>query len=160
MKLIAHRLIAASITLAALSRAQIIDGFAEGGWERFASTPGTVSTAPGKLHLQDSEESPAWVTVSKTFTVDFGRTPLFLVKVASVSDRGTVKLIRRDPYDKRVAIEIDRPGLYMVDMRERFGWQGVARVETCLYAIGDEEQITYESKPSTSSSRDSRCAAA
>jgi hypothetical protein len=121
-----------------------MDDFSEGGWTRFPSTPGTVSMAKGKLHLEDGRESPAWVTVSKTFPVDLDKTPLFIVKVSTVSDRGTVKLIRKKPHDKRVAVEIDRPGLYALDIREQFGWQGSVAIETCLYAIGDEEEITYE----------------
>ena len=128
----------------AVSHAQVVDDFSKGGWARFASTPGKMSVETGKLHLEDGPEPPSWVTVSKTFTVDVDKTPIFVVKVAAASDRGTVKLIREDPYDKRVAIDIDRPGLYAVDMRRRFGWKGVAAVETCLYAIGDEEEITYE----------------
>ncbi len=124
--------------------AGIVDDFSEGGWTRFASTPGKVSTETGRLHLEDGRESPAWITVSKTFSIDVDKMPFFVVKVSSVSDRGTVKLIRKEPYDKRVAIEIDRPGLYALDIRSRFDWKGSAAVETCLYAIGNEEQITYE----------------
>ena len=136
--------LAALAVSVAFSHAQIVDDFSEAGWTQFTSTPGKMSAEPGKLHLEDGLEPPAWITVSKTFTVDVDKTPFFIVKVAAVSDRGTVKLIWQDPYDKRVAIQIDRSGLYAVDMRSRFGWQGVGAVETCLYAIGDEEKITYE----------------
>ena len=139
-----HPVLATVVLSIAASHAQIVDDFSEGGWTRFASTPGRMSVATGKLHVQDGPEPPGWTTVSKTFTVDVDKTPFFIVVVAAVSDRGTVKLIRKDPYDKRVAVEIDRPGLYAVDMRSRFGWGGVGAVETCLYAIGDEEEITYE----------------
>ena len=141
---------ALSMALAALAmsitagHAQVVDDFSKGGWTRFSSTPGKMSAAAGKLHLVDGPEPPGYITVSKTFTVDVDKTPFFVVKVADASDRGTVKLIRKDPYDKRVAIEIDRPGLYVVDMRRQFGWKGVGKVETCLYAIGDQEEITYE----------------
>ena len=144
MRRVLHPSLAALWLAIAAGHGQIVDRFSEGGWTRFPSTPGTMSVEAGKLHLLDGQEPPAWVTVSKVFTVDFGETPFFIVKVAAASDRGTVKLIREDPYDKRVAIEIDRPGLYAVDMRSRFGWQGVGEVQTCLYAIGDEEEITYE----------------
>jgi len=123
--------------------AAMVDDFSTGGWTRFNSTPGTLSVGPGKLHLVDAPESPDWVTASKTIEVDLDQTPLFLVQVSSLSDRGTVKLIRQDPRDKRVALEIDRPGLYAIDMRQRFGWQGKTDVEVCLYAIGAEEEITY-----------------
>ena len=128
----------------AASHAQIVDDFSEGGWNRSTSTPGKVSIDTGKLRLEDGREPPAWVTVSKTFSIDVHKMPFFVVKVSTLSDRGTVKLIRKEPYDKRVVIEIDRPGLYALDMRSRFGWQGPAAIETCLYAIGDEEEITYE----------------
>lgn len=130
--------------LIAASHAQVVDDFSEGGWTRFASTPGKMSVDTGRMRLVDEPGPPDWITASKTFTVDVDKTPLFVVKVLAASDRGTVKLIRKDPYDKRVAIELDRPGLYAVDLRRRFGWQGVTRVETCLYANGDEEDITYE----------------
>ena len=126
------------------AHAEVIDDFSQGGWKLFPSTPGRFTVEAGRLHLQDAEGTPSWVTASKVFTVDVDKTPFFLVKVATASDRGTVKLIRQDPYDKRVAIEIDRPGLYAVDMRGRFGWEGPCDLETCLYAIGDEEEITYE----------------
>lgn len=126
------------------THAEVIDDFSQGGWELFSSTPGRITAEPGCLYLQDAEGDPSWVTASKVFTVDAERTLFFLVKVTTASDRGTVKLIRRDPYDKRVAIEIDRPGLYAVDMHGQFGWEGPCDIETCLYAIGDEEEITYE----------------
>jgi len=126
------------------THAEVIDDFSRGGWARFPSTPGQLAVEPGRLYLQDSEGRPGYVTASKVLAVDVDRTPFFLVKVTAASDRGTVKLIRRDPYDKRVAIEIDRPGLYAVDMRSQFGWKGACDIETCLYAIGDEAEITYE----------------
>jgi len=128
----------------AASHAQIVDDFSEGGWMQYASTPGKISMDTGKLHLMDAPGPLGWITASKMFTVDVGKMPLFIVKVSTLSDRGTVKLIRKDLHDKRVAIEIDRPGLYALDMRRQFGWQGVAAIETCLYAIGDEEEISYE----------------
>ena len=124
--------------------AEIIDDFSQDGWLKFASTPGELSIEQGKMHLVDAPGEPGWMTVSRTFTVDFDKTPFFLVNVADASDSGTVKLIRKDPYDKQVAINIDRPGLYAVDMRSRYGWNGTADVETCLYVNGDEEEITYE----------------
>ena len=96
------------------------------------------------MRLVDARGEPDWITASKTFTVDFEKTPFFLVKVTDVSDSGTVKLIRKKPYDKRVAVNINQPGLYAVDMRSEFGWKGVGEVETCLYANGEEEEITYE----------------
>ncbi|OGV81519.1 MAG: hypothetical protein A3K19_17220 [Lentisphaerae bacterium RIFOXYB12_FULL_65_16] len=136
-------LAALTLTITAV-QAQLVDDFSSGGWVQFADTPGTMSIERGKLLLKDGAGDPGWVTVSKTFTVDIDKTPVFIVKVVAVSDRGTVKLIRQDPYDKQVAIEIDRPGLYAVDMRSRFGWKGVGAVETNLYAIGDDEEITYE----------------
>ncbi|UCF16612.1 MAG: hypothetical protein JSW59_03950, partial [Phycisphaerales bacterium] len=139
-----------TITLTALAMsaaagpAPVVDDFSKGGWIRSSSTPGKISMDAGKLHLKDGPESPDWITANKTFTIDVDKMPFFVVKVTHASDRGTVKLIRKDPYDKRVAIEIDRPGLYALDTRRRFGWQGVAAIETCLYAIGAEEEITYE----------------
>jgi len=122
-------------TSAVAGQDRIVDDFSQGGWRRFRSTPGKVSMDKGKLHLEDQRDPPAWITVSKTFSIDVDKTPLFIVKISSVSDRGTVKLIRKEPYDKRVALEIDRPGLYAIDMRERFDWQGSVAIEICLYAI-------------------------
>ena len=124
--------------------AEIVDDFSAGGWREFSSTPGEMTIQEGKMRLVDAPGEPEWITASKTFTVDFEKTPFFLVKVADVSDTGTVKLIRKEPYDKRVAINIDRPGLYAVNMPSQFGWKGSGEVETCLYANGDEEEITYE----------------
>ncbi len=123
--------------------AQLVDDFSQAGWKLFDSTPGRITTEAGSLHLEDAEGEPNWATAGRVFSVDVDQTPVFLVEVTALSDRGTVKLIRREPYDKRVAIDIDRPGLYAVDMRSKFGWQGTIDIETCLYAIGDGESITY-----------------
>jgi hypothetical protein len=128
----------------ATGHAGVVDDFSEGDWTRFTSTPGMVSIDTGKLHLEDGRDPPDWITVSKTFSIDVDKMPFFVVKVSSVSDRGTVKLIRKEPHDKRMAIEIDRPGLYAIDMCSRFGWKGSAAIEICLYAIGNQEQITFE----------------
>jgi hypothetical protein len=124
--------------------AQVMDDFSQGGWKRFDSTPGQVKAEAGSLYLKDAEGDPAWITASRIFHVDVDRTPVLVVEVAAVSDRGTVKLIRQDTNDKRVAIEIDRPGLYAVDLRKQFGWKGPIDLETTLYAIGEGENITYK----------------
>ncbi len=125
--------------------ARIIDDFSEGGWSRFSSTPGTISAAKGKLTLKDGAEAPDWVTVSKKFMVDVDQTPNLVVRVAALSGQGTVKLIRKEPYDKQVALQIGRAGEYVVNMQKRFGWKGKNEIEVCLYAIGAEEEITYQS---------------
>ena len=143
MKTMPYWALAVLVLSLAPIQAEVVDDFSLGGWTLFSSTPGELAVEAGSLHLQDAEGDPSWVTASKVFTVDVDKTPFFLVKVAAASDRGTVKLIRRTPYDKRVAVDIDRPGLYAVDMRSRFGWEGDCQIETCLYAIGEEEEITY-----------------
>ncbi len=132
------------VLVSSAARGQIVDDFSGEGWQQSASTPGEMSIGPGKMRLKDAAGEPDWMTVSKTFAVDFEETPIFVVKVADVSDGGTVKLIRKEPYDKRTAIRINRPGLYSVDMRSQFGWKGAGEVETCLYVDNDEEEITYE----------------
>ena len=137
--------LSALVTPIALIHAQVADDFSKGGWKQFSSTPGRMSVETGKLHLVDGPEPPGYITVSKTFTVDLDKTPFCVVKVAHASDRGLVKLIRKNPQDKREAIEIDRPGLFAVDVRSQFGWTGKASIEMCLYGMGDEEEITYES---------------
>lgn len=135
--------VAALVSLSAV-HGQVLDDFSQGGWRLFDSTPGSLKAEAGSLYLEDAEGEPSWVTANRVFTVDTDKTPFFLVEVAALSDRGTVKLIRREPYDKRDAIQIDRPGLYAVDMRGKFGWTGSIEVETCLYAIGEAENITYK----------------
>ncbi|MHB8901873.1 MAG: right-handed parallel beta-helix repeat-containing protein, partial [Thermoguttaceae bacterium] len=127
---------------ASTANGQIVDDFVE-GWRQSSSTPGEMSTHPGKLHMKDARGEPDWMTVSKTFEVDFEKTPVFLVQVADVSSAGTVKLIRQEPFDKRTALRINGPGLYAVDMRSQFGWKGTGKVEVCLYVDDDEEEITY-----------------
>jgi hypothetical protein len=126
------------------ARGQVLDDFSGGGWKRFDSTPGELTVEVGKLRLVDSAEPPDWVTASKVFKVDLDQTPIFVVKVAAVTDRGTVKLIRRPPEDKRNVLSIDQPGLYAIDVRKTTGWSGQNEVETCLYAAGDQGDITYE----------------
>lgn len=125
--------------------AQVVDDFSQGGWKVFDSTPGKMTAKGGDLYLEDAAGPPAWVTASRVFHVDVDKTPVFVVEVGAVSDRGTVKLIRQQPFDKRVALEIDRPGLYAVDLRAKFGWLGVIDVEACLYAAGEGESISYKS---------------
>ncbi len=128
----------------AATGAEVRDDFSTGGWTRFNSTPGTLTVEQGKLRLVDSADEPEWVTASKVFKVDCAQTPVFIVKVKALSDRGTVKLIRQPGGDKREALSIDQPGLYAVDVRRAYGWTGAADLEVCLYAIGDQSDITYE----------------
>jgi hypothetical protein len=136
--------LAALLLALAPAYAQMVDDFSQGGWKLFGSTPGTITAEPGRLYLEDAQGGSEWVTASKMLTVDVDKTPVFIVEVASVSDGGTVKLIRQEPFDKRIAIDIDRPGLYAVDMRAAFGWSGTMQIETCLYALGDQGNITYK----------------
>ena len=143
MKPVFLSLLVALVPITSVVSTEILDDFSIGGWERFSSTPGEMSLEQGRMQLMDAAGEPNWVTASKTFSVDFDATPFFLVQVTDVSDSGTVKLIRKKPFDKRVAIGMDQPGLYAVDMRGEFGWKGTGEVEVCLYANGDEEEITY-----------------
>lgn len=136
-------LVASLALTVATAFAQILDDFSEGGWTPFSSTPGRCEAGPGRLTLEDAKGAPEWMTASKVYTVDLERTPVFIVSVTSLSDRGQVKLIRKEPFDKREAVEIDRPGLYAVDMGRQFGWTGTQEVEACLYALGDAESITF-----------------
>ena len=57
--------------------AEIIDDFSAGGWREFSSTPGEMSIEQGKMRLVDAPGQPGWMTASKTFTVDFEKTPTF-----------------------------------------------------------------------------------
>jgi hypothetical protein len=139
-----HIALVAVLLSLATGRADVVDDFGGGDWRRFEDTPGTVTAETGKLRLVDSPEPPEYVTASKVHRVDLDQTPVFVVKVAAVTDSGTVKLIRRKPADKREVISIDRPGLYAIDVRKAYGWTGPSEVETCLYAIGDQEDITFE----------------
>ncbi len=127
----------------ALGTSQTVDDFTSGGWERWNETPGTLSVQAGELRLTNSPEPPSWVTTSKVFAVDVDQSPLFVLKVTAVTDGGTVKLIRQKPYDKRVAIEIDQPGVYVVDLHKTFGWSGPVKIETCLYGNGDGGEIAF-----------------
>lgn len=136
--------LAVLLSLAAC-RADVVDDFSGNDWKQFSSTPGKLTAAAGKLNLVDAAEEPSWITASKTFKVDVDQTPYFLVDVAELSSRGTVKLIRREPYDKRDVLSIDLPGLWMVDLKNQLKWSGSIEVEVCLYAIGDEAEITYSS---------------
>ena len=143
MKTRHHLLLIVALLTPTLLHAQTVDDFSQGGWRLFDSTPGTIKAEAGSLYLEDADGEKAWVTASKVFNVDIDKTPFFVVEVASLSDRGTVKLIRREPYDKRVSVEMDMPGLYAVDMRGQYGWTGPVEIETCLYANGDGENITF-----------------
>ncbi|NUQ01281.1 MAG: hypothetical protein HUU35_15650, partial [Armatimonadetes bacterium] len=125
------------------AQAQVIDDFSA-GWKPFATTPGKMTAEAGKLHLVDDQAEPDWYTVSKVLDVNFDQNPWFLAQVTDLSDRGTIKLIRKNPDDKQTVFEIDRPGLYAIDLRQRYKWGGSARVEVCLYAAGSESEITYE----------------
>lgn len=138
-----QRILCLVALVSALVRAQLLDDFSQGGWERFASTPGTLVVEPGRLHLQDADEAPDWVTASKRFSVDLDRHPLFLVSVTALSDHGTVKLIRKNPDDKRTVLEMGSPGLYVIDLTKRFGWKGPCEIDVCLYAVGFGESIDY-----------------
>ncbi|MBT4820524.1 MAG: right-handed parallel beta-helix repeat-containing protein [Lentisphaerae bacterium] len=126
------------------SSAQITDDFSQKGWELSPGTPGTLSCEKGALTIEDKAAPPGYATASKTFTVDTDTCPLFLVSVTQMSGNGSVKLIRMRPFEKKVALTINSPGLYAVDMHKRFGWKGVQQIQVCLYASGDEESITFD----------------
>ncbi|MDX9979289.1 MAG: right-handed parallel beta-helix repeat-containing protein, partial [Lentisphaeria bacterium] len=138
-----QRILGLVALVSVLAQAQLLDDFSQGGWERFSSTPGTLIAEPGRLHLQDADEAPDWVTAGKRFSVDLDQHPLFVVNVTALSDHGTVKLIRKNPDDKRTALEMGSPGLYVIDLSKRFGWKGPCEIEVCLYAVGFGENIDY-----------------
>lgn len=123
--------------------ADIVDDFSGGNWIQAPDTPGKFSVEKGRLSLQDSPGKPGWITASKTIKVDVDKTPYLIVKVASLSDRGQVKLIREKPYDKQEAVKIDAPGLYAVNLLERFTWKGTNNIKVSLYSIGNESSIAY-----------------
>ncbi len=132
-----------TLFLTAAAPGQIVDDFAGGDWKQFSNTPGTMTASRGKLRLIDAEGEPSWMTVSKSFPIDFDRTPIFLVEISELTRGGTVKLIRKEPFDKQTVLEISQPGLYAVDLKQKYGWSGTGEVETCLYAGGDRAEITY-----------------
>jgi len=126
----------------AVCRADVTDDFSGDDWKLFDSTPGTLAAVAGKLTLVDAAEEPSWVTASKSFKVDVDQTPYFLVNVVELNNHGQVKLIRRTPYDKREVLSIDQVGLWLVDLKQ-LKWSGPCEIEVCLYATGDESEITY-----------------
>jgi len=137
-------LLLACSLVACAAPAQIVDDFGDGGWTQFSNTPGTMTAERGKLRLVDAEGEPAWMTVSKTFKVDVDAMPLFILDVTEIARRGgTVKLIRKEPFDKQTVLEIHQSGLYVVDVKKKYGWTGTIDIETCLYAGGDRADITY-----------------
>jgi len=125
-------------------RGQTVDDFSAGGWERSRDTPGTLVARPGELLLIESAEGPDWVMAHKVFDVDLDRTPWFVAKVAAASTRADLKLTWRRTRDKREPFRMDQPGLYAINVREKFGWSGRGQIETALYAVGERSEVRFE----------------
>jgi Right handed beta helix region len=123
--------------------ADIVDNFSKGGWKKITTTPGRLQVRKNKLFLEDKIGNSAWATASKTFEVDIDKTPLLVIKVMHVSDRGQVKLIQKNPYSKKPVLNIAKRGIYTVDLKLQCRWQGKQQIEVMLYASGDGGKITY-----------------
>jgi Right handed beta helix region len=139
-----NRLALAALFLGQLTcSAEIIDNFAKNEWKKFKTTPGKLLVKKNKLYLEDKVDKNAWVTASKTFNIDIDKTPLLVIKVLQVSDKGQVKLVQKNPYVKKSVMLITKPGIYKVNLKETCRWQGKKQIDVMLYAIGDGATISY-----------------
>lgn len=125
-------------------RAEIIDNFSDGGWKLYPSTPGKLLVEKDKLVLEDQVGKPGWVTVAKTYEIDVDKTPLLVLKVSAVTQKGEVKVIRKKPFAKKSVLIISQPGTYSIDIAKQCGWQGMNKIDLLLYALGDGGKITFD----------------
>ncbi len=123
---------------------EILDDFSQKGWSLYKSTPGKMIVKKNHLELEDKVDKTGWVTVGKNFTVDLDKTPLLVLKVASLTKSGEAKVIRPKPYAKKKLLDMKKPGVYKVDIPKACGWKGKVKLHLALYTIGDGSKITYE----------------
>lgn len=123
--------------------AAIIDDFSDGKWQLSRSTPGKIEQAKNKLYLQDKIGKNNWVTASRSYNVDVDKTPILVIKVDKLSRKGQVKLVRLKPRQKKPVLNIDKPGIYTVNIKQVCRWTGKNKIMVLLYAIGDGADITY-----------------
>ena len=121
----------------------IYDDFSAKDWHRYRSTPGSLLIEKNKLTIEDHAGKNSWVTVSKSFEVDITQTPIIVVRIDKLNGRGVVKLVRRNPYIKKTVISTRHPGIYTVNLKEKYNWSGVHKIEVALYTINDGSSITY-----------------
>jgi parallel beta helix pectate lyase-like protein len=121
----------------------IVDNFSKGDWKKNRATPGKLTIRKNQLFMVDKVDEQPWVTAYKTFKVDIDKTPLLVVKVLHVSDRGQVKLVRKTPYAKKPVLSIHKRGIYTVNLKEQCRWAGKNDIEVMLYAIGEGAKATY-----------------
>ena len=123
--------------------AEIIDNFSKNDWMLSRGTPGKLLVQKNKLYLADKADKQSWVTAYKTFDVDIDKTPLLVIKVANITDRGQAKLIRQKPFAKKSALVMSKPGIYTYDISKRTKWTGKHKIQVLLYSLGDGGKITY-----------------
>ena len=123
--------------------AEIFDNFSRNDWKLSRGTPGRLSVQKGKLILIDKADKQPWVTAYKTFDVDINKTPLLVIKVLNITDRGQVKLVRQKPFAKKPALVMSKPGIYTYDLSKRTKWTGKHKIQVLLYSLGEGGKITY-----------------
>jgi Right handed beta helix region len=142
MKLIKSALIVLCLAQLTCS-AEIIDNFLKNDWKLSRGTPGKLDLRKYSLYLADKVDQQPWVTAYKTFDIDINKTPLMVVKVMNITDRGQVKLIRQKPFEKKPALVMSKPGIYTYDLSKRTKWKGKNKIQVMLYALGEGAKIRY-----------------
>lgn len=142
------KLVKSSLLLLCLLRfvcnAEIVDDFSGNDWKLSKKSPGRLMISKNKLYLEDKSRQCPWVAAYKTFDVNINKTPLLVIKVLQISDRGQAKLIREKPYTKRPILIMDRPGIFVYDFTKAGKWTGKHKIQVLLYLLGKGGKITYE----------------
>jgi len=123
--------------------AEIIDNFSKKDWKLSRSTPGKLSVSKNKLYLADKVDKQPWVTAYKTFDVDIDKTPILVIKVTNLTNKGQVKLISQKPYVKKSILVMSKPGIYTYKLTNFGKWKGKHKIQVCLYALGEGGKINY-----------------
>ena len=127
-----------------VGKAEILDDFSKKDWKLSKGTPGRLTVRKNQLCLEDKADRQPWVTAYKTFDVDIDKTPLLVIKVRQISDRGQVKLIREKPYAKKPILVMSRPGVYTYHLTKAGKWTGKHKIQVLLYSLGEGGKITYD----------------
>ncbi len=124
----------------------VLDNFSSpDGWKKGRNHTGefTCSAETG-MTLEHKPGGPGWISVTKTFEVDLDQNPEFMLKVKSATGSCEVKLVNRSNKEKYSILKFRKPGLYRVNLAEKYKWSGKVRIDVSLYVVSQGKRAVFE----------------
>lgn len=131
---------------ATVLRGAVYDDFSSRkGWNIGKGLSGKFSYGrESGMTLENHSGGPGWITVTRGFEVDLDRDPEFTVKVKSAGGACEVKLINLATREKQSVLKFRQGGVYRVNLTEKYGWKGRAKINVALYVLSRNQQAQFE----------------